>query len=316
MNYDPEWSLQRIEKLINKTEIKLAKEYKQAAKNVKSQIADLYERYGKEGQLTYQEMSKYNRLNTLYKSVQEELNTSFNVVVKDIKNLVATEFEESYYMNGFLLSKELEINLSFGLIPKETIRALINEPNVSGASLIETLGKTRYNLLLKERQTMVQGFINGLSYNDMAKNISDEFNKSFNDALRIARTEGTRAANYGQLECYNEAEDMGVEIEKVWVATLGPVGYGKGMTRPSHADLDGQAADEEGYFTIKTGDNAGARAECPGDFGIAEEDISCRCGVRAQLKDRAPKVRRENVGDKDIIEYKTYKQWKADQQVA
>jgi hypothetical protein len=41
---------------------------------------------------------------------------------------------------------------------------------------------------------------------------------------------------------------------------------------------------------------------------------NCRCAVIAQMKDTKPTVRRENVGDKDIIEYKTYWDWWDDQQ--
>jgi SPP1 gp7 family putative phage head morphogenesis protein len=302
MTYNPNWAERIKELLIKQTERKVAKSYKQAINNVQVELSNLYDKYSDKGILTYAEMAKYNRLNSLNKTLIEDLNTSWKNIESDLRSLVGEEYSESYYRYGFLLNKTSGINLNYGLIDKEVIRSLFNKPNVSGLSLKETLSRTRYNLLLKERQAMVQGFLRGDSYVNLVKDLKETFNKSFNDTLRIVRTEGTRAANDGQVAVYDDAEGMGLEFDRIWVATL------DSRTRDSHQALDGQIADKEGYFH-----HAGAKAKAPGNFGIASEDINCRCTVIAQPKETQPKIRRSNIGDKEIIKYKSYEEWKKDQ---
>lgn len=59
-------------------------------------------------------------------------------------------------------------------------------------------------------------------------------------------------------------------------------------TRESHSDLDGQ---QRG---IREAFDAGAHStQGPGLFGIAEEDINCRCTVRPVIKDAASPVGEE-----------------------
>ena len=305
MTYNEAWAKNYVKQIIDNTEVKIAKAYKQASNTAKAQIADLFERYADKGVLTYAEMSKYNRLNNLYKTLTEELNESWNVVLKDIKTMTGDVYEESFYRYGFSMAHDTGINLSFGLIDKGVINSLYNEPNVSGLSLKETLSKTRYALLLKERQEITQSFLLGESYPKAAKRISKTFNKSFKDALRIARTEGTRAANDAQVACYDEAEEMGIEFDRIWLATL------DSRTRDSHGAIDGQVADKEGYFHYK-----GYKAKAPGGWGVAELNINCRCSIISKPKDIEFRVRRSNIGDKNIIDYTSYQEWKKDQKKA
>lgn len=302
MIYDGKWAEKSKDALIKKSEIAIAKEYKKSLDYVRSEMSSIYEKYSEKGVLTYAEMTKYNRFNSLQKNIIEELNTTWREVEKETRLLVSNEYEESFYKYGFLLNKDIGINLNYGLIDKNVIRSLYYEPNVSGLSLSQTLSKTRYNLLLKERQAMVQGFLRGDSYVNMIKGLKGEWNKSFNDMLRIVRTEGTRAANDGQVKVYDDAEEMGIDIDRIWVATL------DSRTRDAHQSLDGKKADKEGYFHYQ-----GNRAKAPGGFGVASLDIMCRCSIIAKPKGTEFKVRRSNIGDKKIIEYTTYNEWKKDQ---
>lgn len=291
-----------LDREIVKTERAVAKAYKQALDDIRSQLSDLYEKYSEKGILTYAEMAKYNRLNSLQKTILDDFRNIWNRIDKEIRTLIGTEYEESFYRHGYLLDKDTGINLNFGIIDKETIFSLYTEPTVAGIALKDLLSNTRYNLLLKERQAMIQGFIKGESYVNIVKDLQQVFDKSFSDLLRIVRTEGTRAANAGQTAAYDEAEEMGIEFDRIWVATL------DGRTRDSHQSLDGQKADKEGYFYY-----AGERAKHPGGFGVASLDINCRCRVIAKPKDVEYKVRRSNINKKDIIQYEIYEEWKKDQ---
>lgn len=258
----------KIDKIISDAERRLALAYKEASDNIKAQLAKMYEKYAdNKGVLTYAEMSKYNRLTALEKTIADELTDSWGIIVKDTKKLIADAYGESYYRHAYEINTAIDTNINWGVISKNTIKTLIEEPNASGLSLSELLTDKRYNLLLKERQAMIQGFIQGESYPKMAKRMMGVFDKSFNDLLRIVRTEGTRTANEANNDLINDAQDMGIEIKKIWQAA------DDDRTRDTHAELDGQIADSEGLFHYQ-----GMTAEYPGGWGVPEMDINCLTG--------------------------------------
>ena len=137
MNYNVEWMWKVLDKEMNSAEFRLAKIYQQTAKNIKSELSDLFERFGQSGQLTYAEMQKYNRLNNLLTSVNSEISNSFKGITSEFKGLITDMYSESYYMQGFMISQSAGLNLSFGLIPTGAIKSLIQDANISGLSLLE-----------------------------------------------------------------------------------------------------------------------------------------------------------------------------------
>ena len=272
--------LQRqLDLLSSDTEKALYGYYKSSRESVKKYLADLFEKYSKNGILSYSDMTKYNRLDSLNLFLADEMKSLGKSAGADIKSLVGDLYNKSYYGYGDIIDGQANKSLNWGIVNRDTISSLINEPSVSGLSLLEILGKSQYNNLLNMRQTLVNSMIKGESYQDAARVISDQFDKSFNDALRIARTEGTRASGEGQIAAYDRAEELGIILERIWVAT------DDARTRESHIAMDGQVADEDGLFTIPDGfDDAGAQTEYPGGFGIAAEDINCRCRTIAEIK--------------------------------
>lgn len=264
MTYDQDWTYNFIDRMIGGTERKIAVEYRKARENIKTHMAVLYEKYETDGVLTYAEMSKYNRLNSMYSFLTDEINTLSGSQNGVIKTLVKDAYEESFYHYGYAIARDADVDINFGLLNRDTVASLINEPSVAGTSLLETLGAARYKMLLNERRAITQGLILGESYPKMARRITDEFNKSYNDAIRIARTEGARAAGEGQADSYDRAEELGIDLDRLWVATL------DGRTRDAHGTLDGMSADKEGYFHYK-----GLKSRHIGGWGEAAMDVNC-----------------------------------------
>jgi SPP1 gp7 family putative phage head morphogenesis protein len=84
-------------------------------------------------------------------------------------------------------------------------------------------------------------------------------------AERIARTELVGLSNAANVEAWRQS---GVVDGKEWLSVR------DGNTRDSHRGLDGQTVDSvDGLFRT----SAGRTAAQPGGFGVAEEDINCRC---------------------------------------
>jgi hypothetical protein len=96
-------------------------------------------------------------------------------------------------------------------------------------------------------------------------------------ARTIGRTEVVRASNFAT----HEGLRQGGVTQRQWLAVQGVgVGFERDEVRPSHDALDGLVVELDQPFVIPVGHaNSGASAMYPGDFGIAEEDINCRCTI-------------------------------------
>lgn len=86
----------------------------------------------------------------------------------------------------------------------------------------------------------------------------------------IARTEVVGASNGGTLEAWKQSQ---IVETKVWLAAL------DARTRDTHIEAHGQTVPIDEDFTV-----GGGKGPAPGQIGIAEEDINCRCSMTAGLK--------------------------------
>lgn len=84
------------------------------------------------------------------------------------------------------------------------------------------------------------------------------------DIMRIAETEAHRDANEAG---YATATKAGAKT-KVWHCLMV-------NSRDTHIYLDGVKAPIDGDFITFNGD----KTQFPGEFGIAEEDVNCRCWI-------------------------------------
>lgn len=99
-------------------------------------------------------------------------------------------------------------------------------------------------------------------------------------ALTIARTESARALNAGSLQAYNDAANIGVNVLIEWRRAPRVLEPDR-----SHRRCHGQKVAPGGMFVIPSGQDAGAQAAAPGGFGIARQDINCRCHTRPVIED-------------------------------
>jgi HK97 family phage portal protein len=110
------------------------------------------------------------------------------------------------------------------------------------------------------------GLTEGQSIGQMQRTLIQSQTFSPARALTIARTETTRAVSAGSIEAMKEAEGLGVKVQKEWVSAR------DGSVRDSHVELDGERVPVGQQFEGLGGSGSG-----PGEFGIPEEDINCRC---------------------------------------
>jgi hypothetical protein len=120
------------------------------------------------------------------------------------------------------------------------------------------------------RRTLAEGYEAGESVGQLQRRIEAEFADAIGwRSNTIARTETVSPANFGIL---NAMEQANIPF-KAWLAVRDDV------TREAHLILDALPPipiTEDFYSPI-----SGGTAAHPGEFGIAGEDINCRCAVEA-----------------------------------
>lgn len=269
----------------------IAINYSRALDNIRKEIMKISEKYEVNGKLTYAEMSKYNRLTNLEKSIINEMNDMYIRNGRATGRLMGVQYAESYYRHYYGIMKSAGMDISFGLLSPETIRAAVENPLEKIA-----IRGLKANGIVGIRRVITQGLIQGRTGSQMMKDIKEFINADRRRQEAIVRTESQRAQVLGCQACYDDLDDRGVEIIQIWLATLDD------RTRPDHQNLDGKEKQENGWYVLGIGWVAG-----PLQSGVAEFDINCRCTVMPEIRGFPTKYRR--VKGEGITEFQTYKQY-------
>lgn len=242
--------------------------YKQAAKDCENKIKELSARRDME-----------NLQSIIYqKQYQEALKKQLEGI---IDNLQSNQFDSiagyltGCYEEGFLGTLyDLQgqgVPLIFPINQKQIVAALQTDSKLS-EGLYKRLGEESAQLKKSIRAELSRGVANGGTWNEIAVHIAtgmnSPFKKAMNNSMRIARTEGHRVQCQSALDCQRNAKDKGADIVKQWDSTMDK------RTRKTHVKLDGQIRELDKPFEVD-----GRRAMYPGGFGIAKEDIHCRCAI-------------------------------------
>lgn len=178
------------------------------------------------------------------------------------------------YENGFIGTMyDLQgqgIPMSFPLDQEQMVRAVQLDSKIS-KGLYSRLGEDV--ALLKKRITaeVSRGISTGMSYQQVAQQLAGKTNIGFNNAVRIARTEGHRIQCQAGMDACEKAKEKGANVVKQWDATL------DGATRDSHAAVDGQIRELDKKFSnglMYPGDPSGGAAEV----------VNCRCALLQRAK--------------------------------
>lgn len=289
-------ALERQQKDVEK---QLIRNYKLALKDIQRQIGKLYE--NTDG--SFADAQKYNRLSKLEKQIAKEIGKltgkNATLMMAGLRGL----YEESFYRTAFVLEQsaaELGYQVGFDTLNTKAIEKAIENP-LDRVGFLKRNRDNQARLTRQLQENLTQGLIQGKSYRDTSKLIRERMNVGASNAMRIVQTESHRISQSARTDTLVEASNKGVEMKKVWVSSL------DSDTRDNHADLDGQKVDVDEEFEVD-----GLTAPYPGSFGVASEDINCRCSHSAIIEGFEPKVRkaRDNDGNSVLIQNMTYKEWK------
>jgi hypothetical protein len=289
-----------IGKIQDSYERRIVMNYRAGLDKIRSLMASMYEEFsGSDGVLTHAEMTKYNRLVAMERSIESIMDPVYSQNVRTVEQLAESVYEASYFRHAWKIDNQAGVALDWGVVPDAAVRRAADAEAFRQLKEI-AIKQLKGDGLAGIDRTITQGLIQGWSYPKMARELKAYVEGETARYIRIARTEGHRASVQGTMDNLDAAEAMGIEMQQIWDATL------DNRTRPEHGALDGVAKTEEGW-------NLGGQwVDGPGLSGDPAQDINCRCAVRGQIEGYPPEVRR--IRDEGVVPYITYDDWIAKHQ--
>ncbi len=192
---------------------------------------------------------------------------------------------------GSRVLAELGIDSAFSMLNPLVGNHLVNLRENKIKGLVNETTKKRL------RNSLLEGVRAGEGIPDLAKRVSTIFAEAKGPrSTVIARTEVLNSSNFATWSAHQQS---GVVNIREWLATKDE------RVRDAHAAMDGQRRGINDPFTAP----GGATAMYPGDFGIAELDIQCRCTTIPVIAD--PGDSNENSAAP-----KKFKQYSEEQRIA
>lgn len=196
------------------------------------------------------------------KTKSERLEALHNSIVQDIKTVEAqyqpaytvqlyNTFENSYYMTGYGLEQAVKVAATVPVLSTSQVLGVLANPWLSdGANYSARLRGNTATLAARMKEIVEAAVEEGHSWNTTAHNIVQAAGEGYFNAVRLARTEMTRAASLASSYTYMQNAD--ILDGKRWNATL------DSKTAPRDAANDGKTYDLD-YDTPESPGVAGQR---------------------------------------------------------
>lgn len=290
-NIDPahKWTDVRLAKL----ERRIGREFRQAVNGMRDKIAKFAEQFEKDDKRlkALVEAGKYaedkylawrkTQLTTVetWTALREKLADDLVRTDKLARQLTRDTVADVYAYNHDFATYQIEragrINTSYTLYNREAVeRLMAQEPkklmHAPGQAVSEAIRERRLKRwnIQKIQSVAIQSILQGDSVPRIAERlVRDVGAMDEKAAIRNARTLITTAENAGRQDAAERAEDMGIKVKRIWVATL------DNRTRHEHRMLDGQMRDVDEPFEVD-----GDEIMYPGDPDAEPYLVyNCRC---------------------------------------
>ncbi|MCB5918758.1 phage minor head protein [Mediterraneibacter faecis] len=271
---------------------KAQKEVQQAQLNDEKKVIKLlelvYEQAKKDCEQKIRELSARTDLENLQsiiyqKEYQQIMVDQIESILYDLHEgqfTTIADYLQQSYINGYVgMYYDLHLSGIPLVVPinqDQVVKAVRTDSKLS-SGLYTKLGEDVGYLKRSIRAELSRGIASGSTWNEMALRIANgmnsPFRKAYNNAIRIARTEGHRIQNEAALDGQHGAKKKGADIVKQWDSTL------DGRTRDEHRECDGQIREIDEPFDV-----GGEKMQAPGVGGSAKNVCNCRCCLLQRAK--------------------------------
>ena len=220
--------------------------------------------------------------------LSSDLTNAHNIAQSMVNGYMPEMYAIGHNYGTYQIEKIAKMSTSYTLYDRQTVERLIRE-NPEILPKLKPLSKTAKDIRdgkikkWEKRQiqsTCLQGILQGESIPEIAERISKITMQDAKSTIRYARTMTTGAENAGRINSYKRAENMGIEIEQQWLATL------DNRTREEHREMDGEH--------VKIGEKFSNGCEYPGDPNgdpatvwncfIGETEVASDCEIIRSYK--------------------------------
>ena len=263
--------------------------YSQANREVQEKLNNYLERFAKQdeamlkrlekGEITQDEYQKWYqnrvfagrqwqaRLNTL----AEDYTRANQLAINAINGALPEVYADNFNYAAYLTEKQVRADLGFQLVDRWTVQRLVKDnPDLLPAPRVNIPKDERWNRQ-KITSVVTQGILQGEGMNKIAKRLKQVTDMNSASAMRSARTAVNGARNAGCVDSYKYVQSKGVQMSQTWKAKV------DGITRHSHAAMDGESIEVGGTFFN------GCRYPCDPQ-GPPEEVYNCRCTMVGHVK--------------------------------
>lgn len=309
------------DKASDKLEKQIRQVYKQAAEEVQKKLDDFIRRHKArnaqmlqmvaDGKMSKQDYQRWMRGQVFqgdqWKQKLKDVTDVYVHADEKAREIVGgtskNVFMEAANYTAYDLEKGMRGAVAFNVYDAKTVERLLKkDPKMLPEWKIDQPKDYKWNEK-RVRNAVAQGIIQGESVEEVGDRLTGELATSNATKMDMfARTAINGAQNAGRMDRLHEAEEMGIEVRKKWLATLDQ------RTRDTHQALDGQEQPVDEPFVVD-----GMKIDYPGDpFAPPELVYNCRCTLTYVY----PKYqhlqhnheRRDQLNDKNI-ENMTYREW-------
>lgn len=238
---------------------RLEKQYKQALNDINTKIRIL-----QSDELTQSRIYHIQYQNALKKQVKAILEKLHSDEYSTIQQYLSSSYTDAFIGTFYDIAGQ-GIPIITPVDQKAAVKAIMTDTRLN-KPLYDELGLDINELKKAVSEEITRGLATGLTYEDMARNLSNKTKAPKDRANNIIRTESHRIQQASAEDARQVSKSKGADVVKQWDAIL------DGDTRPTHRELDGQIRETDEPFEAN-----GKEAMYPGDFGDPAEDCNCRC---------------------------------------
>lgn len=272
-------------KTFGQLESQIAKAYRESYKDVSAKMKDFTRKHKakdkrmqrdlKNGKITQEQYASWLRGQVFIGQQWQDMKASIDASIKNVMTTTASlthdksidVFVDNANYTAFQIEKDHGFTggINFQIYDRKTVsRLMLEDPELLPRKVVNGQKLEAWNTKIIAN-CVTQAIIQGESIDELSQRIARDTNiEAGRSSLLYARTAMTGAQNAGRVERMREAEDMGIKVQKQWMATL------DSRTRDSHASLDGETVDVDEEFSNGL--------EYPGDFGGDPREVyNCRC---------------------------------------
>ena len=260
----------QTDKILNNLEKELEGVYKDAYISISEKMENLLKKIDlKEGENNYSKVAKLKRFKQLQLQIAKEIAKINKQSVEEIVKMLDETVKINYDYAKELITDQVE-DLRWTMLNPKTYEAVLKEQDNPLFYLSVDNLEERQRIYSKIKQELAVGLVQGESTYKIAKRLEKLLGVNYNSAIRIARTEITRAENISRLKAFKYAESLGIKQMKSWIAT------GDKRTRESHQNVNGELVPLDKPFSNGL--------MYPGDpMGSANEIVNCRCAMTTEI---------------------------------